>query len=173
MRHAAYNTYFRTLASQHTDIRHSATQMHFARIIRSTDPFAKLDLTEFLTSIKSRMKLPFMLLETFDAKLEDNRSDNKWKLHMGAFIILDKAEKGNPDDIESKLDSTEQIAEDLLARMYEDYKKRRVDWHLDLNDVTVEKVGPISDNLYGTRVDFLLKTTANQILVYNPSKFII
>ncbi|MDJ1500456.1 hypothetical protein [Xanthocytophaga agilis] len=172
MRHAEYNQYFRDLATKHVDIKHSDTEMHFARIIRSADPFFKLELSEFLTKLKSKLETPFMLLETYDARFEDNKSDNKWQLAMGAFMILDKVSKGDYNEVESKLDFTESVATDIIGRLYNDYKLKRINWHVDLNDITLEKVGPVGDSMYGTRVDFLLKTTANTSLKYDPSKFL-
>ena len=169
MRHSQYTAYFRSLATNLKSISHSPEEMHFARVIRTQDPFARLDLEEFLQAARNKMKFPFLLLETYDSSLMDRISDNKWELFEGGVILLEKATKGNFDSIEAALDKTEMILkEELLPCLYHDYKQKRVEWHLDLNDVSFEKVGPVGDYLVGTRLNFILKVTANRYLKFNP-----
>ena len=172
MRNSEYTAYFREIARRHKALRHSPIEMHFARIIMSADPFPELQLNEFLTSLKSKIRLPFMLLISYEHDYQDNRSDNIQKQLHGAYIILDKPQKDSFDQQEAILDRTEEIGEQILAFIKDDLDTKMVTSHLDLNGSGGEKITNVADGFLGTRFHFTFFKTANQSLTHNPSNWI-
>jgi hypothetical protein len=173
MRNTEYTAYFREIARRHKALKHSATEMHFARLILSGDPFSGLEMGDFINNTKAKLKWPFMLLISYEHDYQDNRNDNVQKLFHGAFIILDKpAQKDNFDQQEAILDRTEEIGEQILAFMKKDFEENMATRRLDLNGTGGEKIGPVADGYFGTRFHFTFTKTANQALFHHPENWI-
>ncbi|AMJ65053.1 hypothetical protein [Hymenobacter sp. PAMC 26628] len=170
MRHLSYTDLFRQAARAHVALRHSDTEMHFGRLILTGWPLTKLDIDEFLTATKSRIRLPILLLESYDARYQDNGADNIRKLCQAAFIVLDKPGSKDYDDRDATLDKCEEIGEDVLGYAIDYYRKKRL--KLDPSTVSSEKVGPIGDGFWGTRFNFQLPEIANYPLAYQAAKFL-
>jgi hypothetical protein len=173
MRHSEYTTLFRTIAEKHIDIQHSGESMHFARLILSADPFNKLIIEEFLNSLKSSMQFPFMLSISYDADFENNGSDHTWKVYNASYILLDLPEKGNFQDQEEKIDKMEEVGEDILGYLKNEFNANKAiaTYRLDLNTIHIEKVGDICGKYYGARVDLQFMKAGNQNLKFKPEKF--
>lgn len=169
MRHLTYTDLFRTAARQHADLLHTDTEMHFGRLILTGWPMTKLDIDEFLTAQKTKIRLPILLLESFDARYQGNDADNVRKLCQAAFIILDKPSSKEYDDRDTALDRCEGIGEDVLGYAIEHYRRLRL--KLDPSTISSEKVGPIGDGLWGVRFNFSLPELANNPLAYRADKF--
>lgn len=172
MRHLDYTTLFRTAAEKHVDLQHSATEMHFGRLVLSGFPITQLDLSELVEAQRSKIRLPILLLESYDARYVSNGADNTRKQAKGAFIVLGKvAAVGKDfDDRDLVLDRCEQIGEDVLSYAIEHYRKLKL--KLDPNTITSEKVGPINAELWGVRFDFQLPEVATSPLAYQAAKFL-
>ena len=172
MRHLDYTTLFRTAAEKHVDLRHSATEMHFGRLVLSGWPITQLDIGELLNAQKTKIRLPILLLESSDARYVTNGADNIRKQTKGALIVLDKvaATGKDYDDRDRVLDRCEQIGEDVLSYAIEHYRKLKL--KLDVNTISSEKVGPINAELWGVRFDFQLPEVATNPLAYQAAKFI-
>jgi len=172
MRHLDYTTLFRTAAEKHVDLRHSATEMHFGRLVLSGWPITQLDIGELLNAQKTKIRLPILLLESYDARYVTNGADNIRKQTKGALIVLDKvaATGKDYDDRDRVLDRCEQIGEDVLSYAIEHYRKLKL--KLDVNTISSEKVGPINAELWGVRFDFQLPEVATNPLAYQAAKFI-
>lgn len=172
MRHLDYTTLFRTAAEKHVDLQHSATEMHFGRLVLSGWPITQLDIAELLNAQKTKIRLPILLLESYDASYVNNGADNTRKQCRGALIVLDKvaAQGLDFDNRDQVLDRCEQIGEDVLSYAIEYYRKQRL--RLDASTIRSEKVGPITnDKLWGVRFDFQLPEVATNPLAYQAAKF--
>lgn len=169
MRHLTYTALFREAARQHAALRHTDAEMHFGRLILTGWPLTKLDIDEFLTAQKSKMRLPILLLESFDARYQSNDADNVRKLCQAAFIVLDKPDSKEYDARDIALDRCEEIGEDVLGYVLEHYRKLRL--KLDPSTISSEKVGPIGDGLWGVRFNFTMPELANNPLAYRADKF--
>ncbi|MEH0154030.1 hypothetical protein V6R21_07760 [Limibacter armeniacum] len=174
MTHSEYVAFFRTIAQQHVDIRHSETEMHFVRTVVSAEPFRQLHMEELLKSLSSKIRTPFMILETYDAQYLDNGADAIFKHTDAAFIIVDIAGKDDFDSEEQILDKTERIGEEVLGYIRHHYrdpanKKRGT---FKLTQAASEKVGPFRDKYFGTRFDLRFTPIVSKNLKYNPDKFI-
>ena len=103
MRHLKYAQLFRDLATRHVDIRYGQDGgTRFLRILISSDPIQRqLDLSEFQSGLKSRIKLAgglaCLVLENYEADYTDNDGDYYARLHRGAFLVL-KATKQDDYD---------------------------------------------------------------------------
>lgn len=173
MRHLDYTTLFRTAAEQHVDLRHSATEMHFGRLVLSGWPITQLDISELIEAQKTKIRLPILLLESYDARYVTNGADNTRKQAKGALIVLDKVAAAGKDfnNRDEVLDRCEQIGEDVLGYAIEHYRRLRL--KLDANTITSEKVGPITnDKFWGVRFDFQLPEVATNPLAYQAAKFL-
>lgn len=170
MRHLDYTELFRTAARKHKQLQHTDTEMHFGRLILTGWPLTQLDITEFLSAQKQKMRLPILLLESFDVRYQDSGADNVRKLCQAAFIVLDKPTSKEYDARDETIDRCEQIGEDVLGYAIEHYRKQRR--KLDPNTVSSEKVGPIGDGLWGVRFNFQLPELANYPLAYQADKFL-
>lgn len=170
MRHLDYTALFREAATRHVELRHSATDMHFGRMILSGWPLTMLDVNELLTAQKAKLRLPVLLLESYDGRYQDNGYDNVRKLASAAFIVLDKVEGSDFDNRDQVLDRCERIGEDVLGFAIDYYRRRKL--KLDSSTISSEKVGPISGNLWGVRFNFQLPEVANNPLAYQADKFL-
>jgi hypothetical protein len=170
MRHIDYTTLFRTAAEQHVDLRHSATEMHFGRLILTGWPLTKLDIDELLNAQKDKIRLPILLLESYDARYSGNSADNVRKIPTGAIIVLDKVGVEGYDVRDQVIDRCERIGEECLGYAIEQYRKQSTKF--DPSTISSEKVGPIgSAKLWGVRFDFQLPELANKSLAYQADKF--
>lgn len=172
MKHLTYTQLFREIAASHKAIQHKEGQeMHFVRMIRSGGPFPTLDLKEFINSKKVKLHYPAMVLESYDSTYSDNLSDNIKKTPLAAFIILDKASASDFDEIDSVLDKTEEIGEQIIAylRSYFELQKNQL---FDMNSVSSERVDLPAEQLYGTRFNFSLPVTSTPAFYHNPDNWI-
>lgn len=172
MRHLDYTTLFRTAAEQHVDLRHSATDMHFGRLILSGWPLTKLDINELVNAQKQKIRLPILLLESYDARYTaGSGADNVRKVPTGAIIVLDQVGVTDFDVRDQVIDRCERIGEEVLGYAIEQYRKKSI--KLDTGTISSEKVGPIGTaNLWGVRFDFQLPELANKPLAYQADKFL-
>ena len=170
MRHLDYTTLFRTAAEKHVDLQHSATEMHFGRLVLSGWPITQLDISELLEAQRDKIRLPILLLESYDARYVNNGADNTRKQAQGAIIVLDKVGASSFDVRDEVLDRCEQIGEDVLSYAIEQYRKKSL--KLDASTISSEKVGPIGvAKLWGVRFNFQLPEVATNPLAYQAAKF--
>jgi hypothetical protein len=170
MTHLDFTELFREAARRHVDLRHSETEMHFGRMILTGWPLTKLDVSEYLNAQKQKIRLPILLLESYDVRYQDNGADNVRKLATSAIIVLDKVGKDDFDKRDQVLTSCEGIGEDIMGFAIEKYRKNKL--KLNPNTISSEKVGPIGDGLWGVRFNFQLPDVANAPLAYQAAKFL-
>lgn len=173
--HTTYTNTFRALAETHVDIRHSAQEMHFARIVLNRDPYvpSHFQIKEFISSIRDKMCTPFMLLVSYSAGCIDSKSDNKQKVIQGSFLILDKVETDDFDGEEAVYSFTEGIGDEILANLGSYYEENPQDGYFMWSDYENDKVAKVTEsNFFGTRFNFSIVANTSQTFEYNPSKFI-
>ncbi|GAB3233015.1 hypothetical protein GCM10027346_20660 [Hymenobacter seoulensis] len=175
MRHQQYTSMCRLLASTHKDIQHSADQCRFLRILISTDPVQKqLDLSEFYSSLRTRLDLPgdraAMVVENYQADYDDNKGDAYHKFHHSSFMILKKVEVGDFDGRDAAIDETERIGEELIATLIEQLNEAGM--YITPAEVMQEAVGPINQILVGCRFNYVFRSSARRALTHNPDNYI-
>jgi hypothetical protein len=116
--------YFDALCRQHVEIRHSDTDKHFAR----------LDVEEIITGIKTTLRYPYVALD----KLEHDFSTPGGpitKRRQVAFTVVDEYRvEGDYDVINDTYSKCESIADDFLNRIAADARTipspfRNFDWN--------------------------------------------
>lgn len=175
MRTKEYNALFRSLAEKHKEIMHSSENLRFVRMTLSSDPIQRvLDMKEFTTSIKNRIKDGyFLVLQNYEAGYGENNGDHTVKKLFGAFLVLRKADVNNPDDQEDAYSESERIGEEImggaihLINNFGDKPGTRI----GPKDVTSDQVAQIALQYYGTRFDFSFSLPANKTLKFKPEVF--
>lgn len=128
LKFSAIVAYFRQLATEHVDIRHSQENKRFYRC----------EIDELNTAIPSVAKFPALILEGYSFVIEDRKSDNPIKRRICAFMLLDKVPgQLNFDNLHNTWDKLETIGDDIICRIQAD--KRAPDSPIrDFNMSSVE-----------------------------------
>ena len=138
-------TYFKKLATNHKEIRHSETEKHFYRF----------EVDEVLTGI-NKLKYPAFILEGYRFTYKDMKADNPVKKRQGAFILLDHVgDPGNHDKIHEVWDRLEEIGDDILSRINADKRDKTSPVRdFDLESVEGNLLATELGNHYGIRFTF-------------------
>ncbi len=175
MRHSEYTRYFRNIASLHPALRHSEAEMHFARIVLARDELGNDNIQEFISSLRTRIHPPFMLLVAYDHGYQNNGGDQRRKVYQCAFLSLDKAPGGDFDAEEAVYDSTEEIGEQILAYILHDFEEGTMSGNGRLgleNEMGGEKIGRV-EGFTGTRFTLSFWQNYNGPLYHNPQNWTI
>lgn len=174
MKNLNYTDLFRQIATRHVLLAHNeVSKPAFVRVVNSASPVPYLFSQEF-TAQCSVLQPPFMVLETYDNSYQQNQADGKYKLYSGAFLILDKPDIGDNNDIDAKLDVCEGIAEDVLALLRQLFKTYTPfkGYSIDLNNQNMEKIGPVADGFFGVRFNLFFTREHNGALTYSGVKWL-
>jgi hypothetical protein len=173
MRHKAYNDYFRSIAANHVEIKHSEKSQYprFFRIILTEDLFPTDYLAELIAAQKTKITrdAPFMILESYTKDVDDNKTGSAKGMCNAAFYILHTPTKEDYADQEAKLDQCEAIAEDIMAYMAESFGERcgsmlLPDYHIH----TIANVG--AGPYFGVKCHFRFMTRSESSL-YRPERW--
>lgn len=141
---------------------HQIVQFHkkIAKAHKGINGFYRFNFQEITGRFRSGVETPALLLESHSIDLSEN--DNKTATFANraiSFLLLDFT--GTSDDYDKQehvLDCTENIALDIIAYFKKLYKEQDEFFKdLELSKVSIEKVGPIFDNMYGWNVTYTLK----------------
>jgi hypothetical protein len=174
MRHSEYVDMVRTLATRHKEILHSDSNPRFIRMHLSSNPLQEhLDMKEFQTHMRNAKAKPdlLMVLLSYEGEYSDNTGDGKKKIYSGAIMLLGAVQRDNWNAQDAMYDKTERIGEEVMAALMHQLNET-YSYHLSANDIMNEKIGPIGDNLHGTRFSFSFTGPASKQLYYNPSQFL-
>ena len=140
--------YFKTLASQHVSIGHSAAEKHFYRF----------EIDEILSGIKT-INYPALILEGYRFSLIDKQSDNVLKERTGAFILLDHlSDVSDYDAMHELWDRLESICDDIIARVKADKYNAtaKAVRDFDLNNIEFALIANENDRNFGIRCTFTI-----------------
>lgn len=171
MKHSNYINLLRDIAIAHTGIGHTKQKSHFARITLRADPFGGRGyIAEFVNGLRNK-HYPLMLAITYHAIIQGENADQSRKVIQGGFIMLDTAKMEDFDQINDVYDNMEAISEQVLSYMRASYEDNSEVGLFDLNGTTMEKIGPVGDNLFGEIVLFPLPSQICRALQINTSNF--
>lgn len=154
--------YFKTIATQHVGIQHTASEKHFYRF----------EIDEVISGLGS-INYPALILEAYAIEYADNLSDNVQKNRKGAFILLGNVpDRGDYEAIHELWDELESIGDDILARIRADKRKRNVPAvrNFDISNTQVSIIANRVGNDYGLRYEFELGSVANTDV--NPDRWL-
>lgn len=162
----AYLEYFRQIAREHYQIRHSETEKHFFM----------MDITEVLNSLKSGIRYPAMILNSLSGNIFDKKEDNILDVINAGFLVLDISK--NIEDYAREMQimhSTKQICMDIIARLKFDQQNCVELSELaipgfDPDRVKYQSIGPVFDNCFGWHFTFPILDHLD--LEYDPDKWI-
>lgn len=153
--------YFKLLASQHLDIRHSPAEPHFYRF----------EIEEVLTNLK-KVNYPALILEGYRYSLHDNKGDGLWKERSGAFVLLDHlSDTGDYNSMHQLWNNLETICDELIARIKQDKRNPsvKVVRDIDLSSFEVSLIANELDRNYGIRCTFTISSPVS--LAIDPTKW--
>jgi len=170
MRHAEYTDLFRQVAISHRWIGHedSPGKQAFFRIIDTAENglMAKIYLEEFLTAQRNITKDTIMVLMNFSAGYAGPKDQYKRKSMSGVFFILQKAKNSDFDEQEAALSRTEQIGEEIIAKIAYDLTKEPdledeeapcTEYNFTPDGLGQDKIGPVAGAWFGTYFYFTLE----------------
>jgi hypothetical protein len=169
---STYSDLIRDLATRHVDIKHTAKDKRYQKIVVAADPIQKqVNLSSFYHSLKGSFPsgVPFVLQLTYDTLHQDTGSDQVLAHRRGGFIVLQKSA-----DSDLALSITERIGYELMGAVCEFFRGpegRRAGRVLDRNSIAIDAVGPVGDSFFGTRFEFDFTESATEALTYNPARF--
>jgi hypothetical protein len=120
MTHTEYTTLFRSLASRHLDVQHKEHEVHFARIVLTSDPMFPMSaqVDEFLNGLGHKLNSPMVLLSAYDSDYRDQTGDNLQAYLHGRLIILEDLKQRDYTSEEQIYQRTEEIGMDILSEAY-------------------------------------------------------
>lgn len=174
--HTSYTATFRMLAQKHKQINHLAggdDDIHFVRCVLSKHPMlAASDISEFLKSMRTRLKFPAMVLVSYSTGYGQNSNDAKRKKIEGEFFILDRVTRDDWNGIEQVLESSEEIGEDILGYLVDYYDEHPEDGLFKYDEGINEKfAGSEIDNLAGTKFYFTIDIPNQAGIAFDETKF--
>lgn len=155
MKYSEIVNIFKEMAQSHRLINHNSTpgSESFIRILYNPSSLfeTKLYLEEFMEKNRSRLKFPCLLFfstENLYSYIPDQRQD---KVIDGIFAIIDAKKKQTDDQqLEEMIDQTEQIAEDMLARLYKMTTDKFCEYQKTPDGMYSHKIGPLAEDCFGT-----------------------
>lgn len=158
-----YISYFRNLAVTHHLLLHNeATENGDGDI--GTKAFTRWNAEEAITGLRTQIGNRALLLEMYDWETKSTNVHDIKVLHTAAFTVVQKAEIGNTASEVEAFETTEQIVNDILKRLWVDHygknKNRCITPFTDVvfNGITCVPVGPLfTGAYYGYRVEFEFK----------------
>jgi hypothetical protein len=146
--------YFKKIATEHVEIKHTDSKKHFYRF----------ELDEVISALCGKINYPALILESYDFNYSDSHSDNIMKRRSGAFILIDKVrDSGNYDEIHAVWDKLEGIGDDILVRIRADKAAKTEPAARDF-DISESEGIPFNVKelgQYGVRFTFILKSPVN------------
>ena len=142
--------YFESLAASHKKILHTAEKKHFFR----------MELDEVLSGINRRdVNYPLFIMEGYGFNFTDNNSDNLLKNRSGAFMLIQHVpDITNFSKISEAWDEMEEIATDILVKIYADKRSREVDVvrHFDFSSVNASLLRNQVGKDLGIRIEYAI-----------------
>lgn len=138
-----------------------AFHKHIADSYIGINGFYRFNWNEINGNFREGVGMPTLLLESHSSELESiSAQKSTFNSRRISFMLLDFAGVQNDfDKQEEVLDNLENIGLDIISYC-QMLNKKPDSWlygKFDVNSVTMEKVGPIFDNMYGWNILYTLK----------------
>ncbi len=152
MRLGGFLSYGEQIATNHKKIGHSKTSNHYH----------VLTLKEAIMGIEEAEEI-MLIAELPMIGINDGGSDNIFGTFTGAYLIVKKVDQDNHEEIISAFEEMEEIGNDIMSKMVNDWKKANNQEatkpnselkHLEVDRLRMEEVGPVLDGYVGWRIDF-------------------
>jgi hypothetical protein len=165
MKPSVYKAYFKDIAENHKSILHSDD---------NNKRFAGMNIEEVLTGLRSDLDTTgyCLILENFEGRLADNRSDNILNYKSCAFWVIKNAPSNDYATEEEVIDGCYDIAFDIISKINSDkipVPRNTMVKHFDPSTVTYNRIVNVFDSCHGYRVSFELHN--HQSLKFEPSKW--
>lgn len=144
-----------------------------ARAHKLINGFYRFNWNELNSQFRSGVQTPALLLESHSADLATNSNNTTTTNNRAiSFLLIDFTGKADYYDAqEAVLDSLENVGLDIAAYLKK-LSNDRNSWlfgRFDPNSFSMEKVGPLFDNMYGWNILYTLKN--HEPLSFEPDKW--
>jgi hypothetical protein len=155
--------YMLLCAEELKDIRHDETNKRFFRITGLTQ------LEELLFNLSDASYPALMVVNNQDGNLADKSpSDNVVDIPYYSFMVIDKADFNDHDQVESVKENCKALGLKIISRMIRDKRNMKNGLvFLDVSSISYSTFGPIADNTYGVSFSFTVPWQAD--ITYNTS----
>ena len=165
----AYKDYFRDCAIRHKKIKHDPASEGNGGVVAKRK-FESFNMDEVAKSLRSSVGDGIVLfLHMYDWSPEDNGAFDTKAVYTGGFMVTMKAAVNNSGSEEIAYVETEQVAWDIIGKMYGDFQTSEekcmnalgmVNW----NSIKVTSTGQLWDNRFGWWVEFNFTKSVNHLL---------
>ena len=162
MNHSQYEAYFKDeIAAKCPEIAHTEVSKRFSL----------MTIEEVFAAVATDLKMSnfCLVLDRYEGQLTLQNIDNPHKNIRGAFQVLKRWDNDRKTKA-ALLDEAERIGMKIITKMLHDAAQRLFFKNLEYSDVPMIEVGPILDNCFGVRFEFMLYEQQN--LVYQPSEWL-
>lgn len=159
-RYDQYVAYFKALAEDHPAFFHGPKHKSFFQ-------WKMEDLDRTLADIN--LAFPALLIEEPESNFSDNGAGYVTDGLMGAIVVLDHLPNNTAAGETELKANCKRLALSILARMYHDKYQLRITG-FNPTDSKGAYVGPVWDNCYGFRLEFLLTENSTDAKL-NPDDF--
>ncbi|WP_338812737.1 hypothetical protein V9L05_15330 [Bernardetia sp. Wsw4-3y2] len=142
--------------------------------------FVTGNIDELLGGLRSKLdtKEPCLILYNFEAGFEEAPDEAKTLNMQAGFAVIQNVKENDFREQDRKSDALFEICADILSKILYDREMHDTGElcpafisDFDLNTVKAPYIGRLGDNAYGWFVEFDIKSDANSLLKYNPSKW--
>lgn len=147
----SYVSYFEGIARKHAAIQHGVNdEEHFLRFVDD----------EVRTGMVAGVSDPVMVLEDVEYSFSHNGGDGFFESPVGGFFIVYQVDKGDSAAEYAAYHNGHKVAKEILLRMYSDSKNKNSPmWRaFNFEGSTIQQLGPVYDNYYGSVTRFSLKS---------------
>lgn len=170
--HTTYLEFFKSIARTHKQIGHTDTESHFVRIIPVDDPFAMLNIDQYVNDKRSKLHFPALVLYAYQSTLNDT-GDAATETFECSFMVMDKVTVQTFAGEDACITRCEEIMRDIVAYLKRYFRSGQpcpMTGFMRLNNVTID---PIQDgNYWGKKCNFRISFMANDAYKYNADEWI-
>jgi hypothetical protein len=135
--------------------------------------FYRFDISEIQGSFREGIVSPALLLESHSSDLESKtKMATNFNNRNISFLLIDFVkDRNNFDEQNQVLDAMENIGLDIASYLVKESKDTTSILYslFDVNTFSMEKVGPIFDNMYGWNVLYTLRN--HEKMCFDPVKW--
>ena len=167
-----YQNYFESAAKRNKILAHKDPLERIA--------FKTFDIEDIISGVAIDLKNICLFAENPQTRVGDELSDNPRKIYVGAYLIMEPCQDpGDYKKIQEIYQRTEEVAEQVLAKIWNDAKCRNSNRAhpfaiegFNLPSVNAQTVGPVFNGWYGWRTSFSINQTFTNNLILNEDDWI-
>ena len=159
------NAYFKQLAIEHVDIKHTEDKPAFFREYSTLKIL--FNNSDFLDKMKLAKRTGLVSQFNEDGSITGPNADNKIRVFTGAIYIITRIIEKDKGEA---FIFTNIILKDIIARMQKDLDENNIPITMKLNDIPIRSLDEVADGYYG-HMAMLAYTESAECYEYNADKW--